>query len=411
MPKVPVFQLFAPVSTFRLALPSTNDMDTDSGHAPVPSWLLAAPFVLSFVSLMFSSPVIRKAMFVPLAGVVVHIMRIGGGMSGRDYPMACALTSQVVQMFDFLVLTDAHTALRLRDHAAGAPANLFGRAKWVLRLLTSPRLAGWANEPKNGVIPPRPTDTSRLRFACKQILYLGCNLLTMNVLNITMGLTPGFSAGGPGLAGRGWGWRSVNALQHGAAAWMGISIAHRAWVLALLCTGRWMPSDLPPMFAPLGNAYTLRRFWGRTYHQMLRRTLTSHGAFVTDKLLRLPGDAKLTRRYTQLYVAFLVSGALHYWAEYMTLHNFSGGSLRFFLSQAVAIHCEDIVIAAAGRLGWKQSGTWEVIGYVWVWQWFAWCIPGWVDPLVRIGLIEQGAKVEIIQGVCGLFGKACYLPA
>lgn len=95
----------------------------------------------------------------------------------------------------------------------------------------------------------------------------------------------------------------------------------------------------------------------------------------------------------------------------MTIHNFGGGSLRFFLWQAVAIHCEDILISAAGRLGWKQSKMWEVIGYVWVWQWFTWCIPSWVDPLVRIGLIEQGAKVEIIQGICGLLGKGCYLPA
>lgn len=86
-----------------------------------------------------------------------------------------------------------------------------------------------------------------------------------------------------------------------------------------------------------------------------------------------------------------------------------GGSMRFFLLQALAIHCEDTLISLAGGMGVKQSKMWEIAGYIWVWQWFTWCIPAWVGPLLESGV--PGAKVEIIQGMCTYHSKGCYLPA
>ncbi|KDQ23045.1 hypothetical protein PLEOSDRAFT_1012126, partial [Pleurotus ostreatus PC15] len=319
-------------------------------------WLLASPFGLSFVALMFKSPIVRKAMFLPIVGAVIRITAIG--LSPGDYATACALALQVFKMCDFLVLTDAHLELRVVGQTAPSAGSLplFERAKWVMRLLASPRLIGWTSEPKNGSIPPRPTETSRIRFAIKQIMYLALHLLTVNILGITLRLSPGFSQHGPGLAGSGWGRRSVDALQYYGVVWTWLTISHRVWVLMLLSTGRWMPSDFPPMFASLGNAYTLRRFWGQTHQQMLRRATTSHGSFVSDKLLRLPRHGRLSR-CIQLYVAFFISGAVHHWGDYMIMPlNGSdlraSGSMQFFLLQAVAIHCEDIMISAGRRMGW-----------------------------------------------------------
>lgn len=242
-------------------------MNSDSERPPVPLWLLASPFALSFVALMFKSPIARKAMFLPIVGAVIRITAIG--LPPGAYVTACALAVQVFMMCDLLVLTDSHRELRLVGQTApGAGAlPLFERAKWVLRLLTSPRLIGWTGEPKNGSIPPRPTETSRIRFAITQITYLALHLLTANIVGITLTLSPGFAQHGPGLAAGGWGRRAVDALQYYAVVWTWISISHRVWVLVLVGTGRWMPADFPPMFASLGNAYTLRRFWG--YVQVL----------------------------------------------------------------------------------------------------------------------------------------------
>ncbi|KDQ23046.1 hypothetical protein PLEOSDRAFT_1049453 [Pleurotus ostreatus PC15] len=369
-------------------------MDSYLQRPPVPLWLLVSPTALVFLALVCRSALARKAMFLPIAGIALYITTIG--MSIGDYVIAGAFTACVFAIFDLLVLTDAHHELRLVDQVPPSAGSLplFARAKWVLCLLTSPRLIGWANEPKNGSIPPRPTDTSRIRFAARQIVYTAFHLLTLNVLSATM--TGHMSRNGLDPARMGWGWRLVDTLQYGATTLTWLSVAHRAWTLALLCTGRWASSDFPPILASLGNAYTLRRFWGRTYHQILRRMLTSHGRFVTDKILHLPREAKLTRRYTQLYVAFFISGVLHHWAEYLVIHHLGGGSLQFFLSQALAIHCEDIVIYAGGKMGLKQSRAWQVVGYIWVWHWFTWCVPGSLDPLVRLGMFKQlGVEVKV----------------
>ncbi|KAF9499219.1 hypothetical protein BDN71DRAFT_225686 [Pleurotus eryngii] len=208
-------------------------MDSDLQRPPVSSWLLISSAALAFPALMCRSALARKAMLLPVAGIALYIATVG--MSIGDYVMAGALTAHVFAIFDFLALTDAHLELRLADQAAPSAGSLpfFERAKWALRLLTSPRLIGWANEPKNGSNPPRPAETSRIRFAAKQIIYITFHLLNMKVLSITMtwhlprnGLD--LASMGCGLASMGWGWRLMDILRYGAIASTGLSVVHRA---------------------------------------------------------------------------------------------------------------------------------------------------------------------------------------
>ncbi|KAF4592786.1 hypothetical protein EYR38_008487 [Pleurotus pulmonarius] len=334
----------------------------DSERPPIPPFLWVAPYVLSFVALFINVQTLRTAMFVPVAGILLHITTLG--ISPSEHAMACAITQLTLQMLDFLVLTDAHAELRLVNQVEDTDRlPFFERVKWVLRLMTSPRLVGWVNEPKNG-IPPRPTDTSRLCFALKQLVYLAINLLVLNVVDITMTLRSQWqSAHELGIASGTWALRSVYALQQGLLTWMGIKLSHHIWILLVLATGRWMPNELPPLFSNPGNAITLRKFWGRTWHQMLRRVITSPSAFIANTFLHLPRHGKLSR-YTQLYLAFFFSGLIHAWPEYM-LFGHLAGSMRFFLLQALAIHCEDTLISLAGGMGVKQSKMWEIIGYIW----------------------------------------------
>jgi hypothetical protein len=116
--------------------------------------------------------------------------------------------------------------------------------------------------------------------------------------------------------------------------------------------------------------------------------LSAHGKFVAHRLMGLkPGSA--TSAYTQLYVAFLISGIMHYLPEYMALRHWGGGALLFFLLQAVAITLEECLQSAGRRLGLTASWRWKVIGYFWVWSWFALCLPIWQDPLLHEGVFEE----------------------
>jgi len=53
-------------------------------------------------------------------------------------------------------------------------------------------------------------------------------------------------------------------------------------------------------------------------------------------------------------------------AEHVFFQNFpEGGTVQFFVLQAVCITFEDTVIGIASRLGYRQSNTFKLIGYLW----------------------------------------------
>ena len=82
----------------------------------------------------------------------------------------------------------------------------------------------------------------------------------------------------------------------------------------------------------------------------------------------------------------------------MLLQNFSEGmSIQFFLLQAVAITLEDAVIALGSRLGHKESIAFKLIGFAWVFAWFAFSMPIWLDPEVHAGLMDEGVRIGLIR--------------
>jgi len=97
--------------------------------------------------------------------------------------------------------------------------------------------------------------------------------------------------------------------------------------------------------------------------------------------------------YTQLYIAFFLSGAIHFSGEFMFERRLVYRSFKFFLLQAVAISFEDFVIYTAKRLlirrgielrPGKVDEFWAEAalrggGYCWVTLWFCLTLPVWMD--------------------------------
>ena len=133
----------------------------------------------------------------------------------------------------------------------------------------------------------------------------------------------------------------------------------------------------------------------RVWHQMLRRILTSHVNFIAN-VLHLPRGTFTT--YFKLFATFFLSGLLHAIGDYILLQNFSQGtSIQFFLLQAVGITFEDAIIALASRLGYKESNAFKLIGFAWVFAWFPFSLPMWLDPQMHAGLIDERADVGVIR--------------
>ncbi|KAJ6460108.1 membrane bound O-acyl transferase family-domain-containing protein [Mycena vitilis] len=269
----------------------------------------------------------------------------------------CLSNAWLFAASDFILLTDVQRELRVvkPPQRADEPienAPLSRRIAWATKLFTSARGLGWAHEPRYAN-PPRPSPLDSARRLPS-----------------------------------GWLWRYLVVW-----AWciplVGLSVCNHALSAAFsVGTGASGPEDWPPFLGSITLAWSVRNFWGRIWHQTMRRFLSAHGKFLAHRVLRLKPGSKASG-YTQLYVAFLISGIMHYLPEYMALRHWGGGALRFFLLQAVAITFEECVQDAGRRLGLKAGWVWKAVGYSWVWSWFAYCLPGWQDPLLHEGVFEE----------------------
>ena len=133
--------------------------------------------------------------------------------------------------------------------------------------------------------------------------------------------------------------------------------------------------------------------------------LSGVGKLVANNILNFPRGTILSA-YTQLYVSFLLSGIIHFGGDYLAERRVVLRSIKYFLLQAVAITCEDIVIYVAKRSllvvgikltpekldGTRVGAVVKVIGYCWVILWFSWAFPIWQDGLSVLGLSTMDRK-------------------
>lgn len=136
----------------------------------------------------------------------------------------------------------------------------------------------------------------------------------------------------------------------------------------------------------------------RVWHQMLRRLLTSNSNFIADTLHLKRGTFTT---YFKLFTTFLFSGLIHAAGDYMLFQNISHrGTIRFFLLQAVGITFEDALIAIASHLGYrKPNAFFKLVGFTWVFAWFTFCLPVWLDPQLHAGMMDEGVNVSVILGL------------
>ena len=75
--------------------------------------------------------------------------------------------------------------------------------------------------------------------------------------------------------------------------------------------------------------------------------------------------------------------------------------MEFFLLQAVAITFEDIIISLAARAGLssKPNLFYKFIGFVWIYAWFTYSLPMWLDNMIQAGLMDDGVNYSLILGL------------
>ncbi|KAF9050478.1 membrane bound O-acyl transferase family-domain-containing protein [Panaeolus papilionaceus] len=167
-----------------------------------------------------------------------------------------------------------------------------------------------------------------------------------------------------------------------------ISIGQAIFSIVGVLTGLTHNSDWPDLFGSIVESHTLRRFWGTYWHQTFRRAFLMHANFFASKL-GLPPTG-LLQRYFKVFVSFFLSALFHWAGEIVASGGiWSIGALEFFLLQGLMITIEDGVLYTFRCVGFRATRWTKMMGYVWVFLWFNWSLPYWIDIQYRNGILGE----------------------
>ena len=148
--------------------------------------------------------------------------------------------------------------------------------------------------------------------------------------------------------------RMVISWMVGFEIYGGLQIPYYFFATVTTALGICRPEQWPPIFGEFSkNAYRVRTWWGKCWHQQLRRSITTPAQAIV-KALDLPkGDVS---KYTELWLAFFFSSLVHSVSGYFVGRS-TGGMFTIWMAQAAIITIEDYVIKYAQQYGIKDSST------------------------------------------------------
>ncbi|KAI0675985.1 membrane bound O-acyl transferase family-domain-containing protein [Trametes maxima] len=308
-------------------------------------------------------------------------------------------------------LTDPIRDFRYVDNPAPLTARpFFTRIWYAFCIIRNNRLVGTSVQVAN--VPP-PFKGTRSQFVWRRLRQSLVGLITLDLAESWIHThhhlyLPGGDAYFP--AGiQGYLARVANTTIWLYMVYITLKITYSAVSIAAVVTRVGEPADWPEPFGDWTDAYTVRRLWGRCWHQNLRRHFSHWGKFAV-RTLRIPRGTFLSSQ-VQIHTAFALSSLLHALGDLMLGPEHFGQSVPFFVVNALAITFEDAVIALARRAGIREGRATRLLGYAWVVGWFAWSAPLYVRWMFESGvgyneiLPYSLTRQVVLPAVRGLVGR------
>ncbi|KAH9479901.1 Acetyltransferase ataH [Psilocybe cubensis] len=262
---------------------------------------------------------------------------------------------------------------------------------WANDLISNTRGVNWNYEAP----ALRRSSKSRWGFVIDNILKTICLYLVWDIISYVMRHNPAFHRdNNEPMGAHGFLWQIWNAMGYWTALYCFIRLNHTLSSALIVMVGEGEPKDYPDMTGPLSETTTVRKFWGRTWHQSLRRMVSAHGKHFANVFLGYP-KGTLMSAYLQLFVAFLVSGIIHGTADFVAIRNVTSfyRNILFFTLQAAAIAFEDGMIFLGKRM--KLERVPKALGYAWVVAWLALSGPIWLETLITGRLLLQNVLKQV----------------
>ncbi|KAI6119574.1 membrane bound O-acyl transferase family-domain-containing protein [Pisolithus croceorrhizus] len=328
-----------------------------------------------------------------MALIAADMMVACTGSSTADYSFGAALGTGVLQSVRFLLLVRPLEEYRHEsDKVPAHQLSFMQRLIWVMKLIYSPRGIGWSFKAENSVVPVDPRHRTRASFIASRLRWLLSYYLFWDAATLYMRCNPALFSGAS-FTSQGYIMQCLNVAVAFCQYYAILACIHCAAAVLAVVVNLNEPQAWPQLFGHWKDAYTIRKFWGKVWHQMLRHHLTLFGP---HRPKRNPWDPVSTEyssarerepwatSYRRLCYAFVCSAFVHVcgdvvlqlgiWknisstgaSKAMDVPNVIGRSAPYFLLQPVGVLVEDAVMEVGKRMGLKE-GTWtRMVGYVWV---------------------------------------------
>lgn len=145
------------------------------------------------------------------------------------------------------------------------------------------------------------------------------------------------------------------------------------------------PEDWPGIFGSPSDCWSIRRFWGQFWHQIVVRPYTNYGTFISRKIFGLRRGSQFDKILV-IFIIFFFSGVLHSVVSWqLGDRNYSGDIWWFCLNfaagalEVVASQLQRAVGSKADQRdpSIRQTGiSWsKVFGFAWVFFFLFWSLP------------------------------------
>ena len=200
--------------------------------------------------------------------------------------------------------------------------------------------------------------------------------------------------------------RSVYALHWAWLTYLILTAAHTFLAIIFVCVIRIdAPSEWPPLFGSPLEAFSVRRVWGRFWHQLGTPSMLAYGRVVTRKILGLRSGSVAEKALLAMWV-FAASGLVHALVTGKTGDSVDvggGGDLAWISSDwwflmlnfgagLTEVVLSRIFIGKRGSQGPRRPVhlALRLLGYSWVFAFF-WCIV----PPYQYPVLERAAQCRL----------------
>ncbi|KAI0376501.1 hypothetical protein F5Y04DRAFT_285808 [Hypomontagnella monticulosa] len=177
-----------------------------------------------------------------------------------------------------------------------------------------------------------------------------------------------------------------------------LRLTHELFSILFVSLLGWdLPSEWPPIFGNIAEAYSLRRFWGVFWHRL---HVAAYEAYMPSFLRgtgseqrQESGRRRNMRNSARALWIFLFSAGCHTLLDFVVIGMYTGRQeFGFFLLNYVGCLVETVATSIVGKR-YPQTVVFKaylrIIGYAWVFAFFFCTVPAWKYPLVYEVLIRE----------------------